>query len=422
MKILFLFKNNFILLYQKIYIYFKYIYFLSLIFILIYRNYSLIIKDILSLNINNSLKILEEKNFHIPLHLYIQYVKDCKNLKRYNYKKKNFNEYPFISICISAYNVEKYIEKSILSVLNQSFGDFEIIIVNDFSQDNTNNIIQRLQMEDSRIKILNHNQNFGTYKSRCDSVFNSKGKYIFFLDSDDVILNPMLFQLLYYYNINYNMDIFEFTVYHSIEKLKKIFYPEEHYLNHNHGYKKKFIYQPELSNLLYYDPETKNYSSVFCRTLWNKIYRKDILLKSIKYIGIEYYKYLYIIVVEDTLLNIINFQFAFNYTNIKIPGYLYNIRKFSVSHNKDNKKHLILESKSFYFYFKLFLKYIKDFDKDRNFIYYELKQIYYSLRNFKKYNIKEYVLKTKQMFLDILNDNKSTLKIKQYINELIMEL
>ena len=86
---------------------------------------------------------------------YIKYINDCKIHKRYN-RIKMINENPYISICIPALNMNKYIERAILSIINQSFQDFEIIIVNDNSKDDTENIIKRLQLEDNRIKLINH--------------------------------------------------------------------------------------------------------------------------------------------------------------------------------------------------------------------------------------------------------------------------
>ena len=82
---------------------------------------------------------------------FLKYVNDSKNLK--NYKRERIkNEIPYLSVCISALNMEKYIERAVMSIINQIFPYFEIIIVNDFSQDNTENIIKRLQSEDDRIK------------------------------------------------------------------------------------------------------------------------------------------------------------------------------------------------------------------------------------------------------------------------------
>ena len=124
-------------------------------------------------------------NFHISLFTYISYIKDCLKLKKYD-KIKIINKNPFLSICISAYNIGNLIEFSIVSVLNQSFQDFEIIIINDFLKDNTFKIIEKLQMEDRRIKIINNKNNKGIYFSKAKPVLNSKGKYILYLDSDDI--------------------------------------------------------------------------------------------------------------------------------------------------------------------------------------------------------------------------------------------
>ncbi len=398
----------------------KYIIFVFIIYLLLKSNYSHINSH--NINLDNILTFINDLNNHKSFYSYINYLKYCKSLKRNNNQFKKVNENPFLSICMSVYNIEKYIEMSILSVLNQSFKDFEIIIINDFSKDNTVNIINKLQLKDNRIRIINHEKNLGTYHSRAEGVFNSKGRYILFLDPDDMILNPYLFEILFVYNLYFNLDIIEFTVYHTIEGKKKIFFPEEHIFNHNHQFKEKIINQPKLSNILFHEPQTNNYTYVFCRTIWNKLYRKEVILQSLNYIGEDYYQNHYIIVVEDTLLNIIIFQFANNYTNINLPGYLYNIRKSSISHIEGNKNHLIIESISFYLYFKLFLKYIKEFDKNRNFFYYEFKGFSYYFKNFKKYNINEYIQKTKYMLHDIINDNKTTIQQKNFTNNLLLEL
>ena len=311
-----------------------------------------------------------------------------------------------------------YIEKSILSIINQSFQNFEIIIVNDFSIDNTIQKIKKLQNEDNRIKIINHSKNLGTYHSRAEGVLNSKGIYILYLDPDDMILNPYLFEILYYYYLNYNLDIIEFIVYFQNEKENKLYYPERHVLNHNHNFSKIIINQPELSNIIYYKPQTKNYSRIICRTIWNKFFKREIILKAINYIGKDYYENHYIIIVEDTLLNIINFHFAHNYTNINIPGYLYNIRTSSITRLMENKKenqYLIKKSVSFFLFYQLFYKNIKEYDKDRNYLYYDLQLFGFYILNLKKFNIKYYLEKAKSMILELLNDNKVSVEFKDYI-------
>ena len=63
-----------------------------------------------------------------------------------------------------------YIQQNLLSIINQSFQDFEIIVVNDFSTDETEDIIKNLQLNDKRIKLVNHYQNLGVYHSRIEGI------------------------------------------------------------------------------------------------------------------------------------------------------------------------------------------------------------------------------------------------------------
>ena len=127
---------------------------------------------------------------------FIRYINDCKNHKRYN-REKIYNKNPYISICLPSLNMEKYIEQTLLSIINQLFQDFEIIIINDNSKDDTKKIIKNMQLEDERIKLINHNINKGVYYSRVEAILNSKGKYIILMDPDDLYLNENLFQELY---------------------------------------------------------------------------------------------------------------------------------------------------------------------------------------------------------------------------------
>ena len=231
-----------------------------------------------------------------------------------------------------------------------------------------------------------------------------------------MIINPFLFEKAYDYYLNYNLDIIEYTVFYQIEEKKELYYPLEQELNHYHNYSKKIIYQPELSNIIYFKPNSKEYTNIICRTVWNKIYKKNIVLKSIKYIGNSYYNNYYIILAEDTLLNSIIFNFARNYTNLNVPGYLYNIRKSSITRLKEENAYLRKKSISFFLFFHLLYRLIKDFDKDRNFLYYELLLNGGYMLNLVQFNNTKYYLKKAIIMLnDILNDNKTTKEFKNYI-------
>lgn len=91
-----------------------------------------------------------------------------------------------ISIIIAAYNAENTIEKTLNSLLSQTYKNFEIIIVDDGSTDKTSDIVLKYQEKDKRIKIINQKNN-GPYKAREVGVSHSKGEYITFIDADDLL-------------------------------------------------------------------------------------------------------------------------------------------------------------------------------------------------------------------------------------------
>ena len=92
---------------------------------------------------------------------------------------------PFFSVIIPLYNREKTIERAIRSVLNQTFQNFEIIVVDDCSSDTSSDIVKRLIEKDSRIIYLRNDVNSERCISRNLGIKASQGKYICFLDSDD---------------------------------------------------------------------------------------------------------------------------------------------------------------------------------------------------------------------------------------------
>lgn len=92
---------------------------------------------------------------------------------------------PKISVIMSAFNTEKFITSAMQSILNQSYDNFEFIIVDDASQDSTLEKIKTFQKEDKRIKIIQNNENIGLTKSLNNALKIAKGKYIARQDADD---------------------------------------------------------------------------------------------------------------------------------------------------------------------------------------------------------------------------------------------
>jgi glycosyltransferase involved in cell wall biosynthesis len=95
---------------------------------------------------------------------------------------------PKISVVMPVYNAEKYLDESIQSILNQSFVDFEFIIINDGSKDNTKNIIERYKKKDKRIILINNVKNLGLQISLNKGLKVARGKYIARMDADDISL------------------------------------------------------------------------------------------------------------------------------------------------------------------------------------------------------------------------------------------
>ncbi len=97
------------------------------------------------------------------------------------------NTHPLVSILMTAYNREDFIAEAIESVLASTFTNFELIIVDDMSKDNTVSIAKAYKEKDERIFLYLNEQNIGQFANRNKAAALAKGKYIKYLDSDDTI-------------------------------------------------------------------------------------------------------------------------------------------------------------------------------------------------------------------------------------------
>jgi glycosyltransferase involved in cell wall biosynthesis len=98
--------------------------------------------------------------------------------------QKIIKDYPTVSVIIPTYNRAGLLREAIQSVLNQTYQDFEIIVVDDGSTDNTEEVMRKV--DDDRIIYLKHKQNKGGAAARNTGIKHAKGEYIAFLDSDDL--------------------------------------------------------------------------------------------------------------------------------------------------------------------------------------------------------------------------------------------
>ena len=99
---------------------------------------------------------------------------------------------PRVSVIMPAYNVEKYVGEAIESILNQTFTDFEFIIINDGSTDNTASIIAEYAKKDERIRFINRDDNRGFIATLNECLDNAVGEFIAKMDSDDISLPKRL--------------------------------------------------------------------------------------------------------------------------------------------------------------------------------------------------------------------------------------
>ena len=93
---------------------------------------------------------------------------------------------PKISVIIPVYKTEQFVEECVNSVLQQTFLDFEIILVNDGSPDKSGEICERVRERDKRIRVL-HQENQGVTRARANGASSAQGEWICFVDSDDTL-------------------------------------------------------------------------------------------------------------------------------------------------------------------------------------------------------------------------------------------
>src|SRR5580704_17559597 len=99
---------------------------------------------------------------------------------------------PIVSVLMTSYNREKFIGAAIESVLASSFTDFELIISDDRSTDNTVEIARAYAAKDTRIKVFINERNLGDYPNRNQVATYARGEYLKYLDSDDLLYKHSL--------------------------------------------------------------------------------------------------------------------------------------------------------------------------------------------------------------------------------------
>lgn len=169
---------------------------------------------------------------------------------------------PKISIIVCVYNSEKFLKKCIESILNQTFKEFELIIIDDGSSDNSEKIYRYFEKIDKRIKIIKKEQNSGLADARNIGIENAIGDYIGFVDSDDWIEKDM-YQILYNNAVDVNADISTCRAFADFPNYSfKIPLPNEEY--------KKVIKMNKDYIILFMK------SQYYIYAMWNKLIKRNL--------------------------------------------------------------------------------------------------------------------------------------------------
>ncbi len=162
-----------------------------------------------------------------------------------------------ISIIIPIYNVEQYIEKCVLSCMEQIYKNIEIILVDDGSKDSSSKIIDDLSKKDNRIIVI-HKKNDGVSSARNAGLKKASGHYIVFIDGDDYVDNNYISYLYSLIKTDYDMAVNE-NYYGA-------------YINNNENNNTKIEDSEEVIEGIY--------NGKYDVAVWNKIYKKDFLDKN----------------------------------------------------------------------------------------------------------------------------------------------
>ncbi len=279
---------------------------------------------------------------------------------------------PKISVIVPVYNVEKYLHECIDSILAQTFTDFEIILVNDGSLDNSGAICDEYVSKDNRITVI-HQKNQGQAAARNTALTIAKGEWIHFVDSDDLI-HPQMLEILY-------GAVDETTQISMCDLCKAHACPEDFCSHKSKREFKKYRVNEESLILFMHSGDYINW--VVCA----KLIKKDILLKHPFTIGKIY---------EDSAVAFKWINEAENVSITETKLYFYRVNSNSTTQVKFSLRNLdflwaIEEQMSFYEN--------TDFNKIKKIVYrnYAIAcaKMYYSLSENKEWDKEAQALKNK---------------------------
>ena len=206
---------------------------------------------------------------------------------------------PLVSIIVPVYKVEEYLDECVESIINQTYSNIEIILVDDGSPDKCPRLCDEWAKKDDRINVI-HKENGGVSSARNAGINIAKGEWIWFVDSDDTAQINALEELSEYFNA---ADLIAFNA-----KIDKLYTKDEKFFDSYY-----FRYQ------LGFEP-------------WNKLYKKSIIVDNDLRFDTEEN------VGEDLLFNITYYQYADKYKFSTSKYYNYRVREDSAMQSNNEKR------------------------------------------------------------------------------------
>ena len=217
-----------------------------------------------------------------------------------------------ISVIVPVYNVETYLEECLDSIQNQTYTDFEVLLVNDGSTDGSQAICERYCKENRRFHLLNQ-ENQGLSAARNTGVAASRGEFIVFVDSDDMILANYLETLMHYMREDVDIVESQFTV-------------------SNEEFLAKSFKEPSIL----FEGNSQEAVKIFTKHVLNvnavtKLYRRSI---------VEAVPYIDGVIFEDVYCGIGMLKYIRKIIKIDYKGYYYRQRQASIMHRTFTPKNL----------------------------------------------------------------------------------
>ena len=278
-----------------------------------------------------------------------------------NTKKVKLSKKPKVSVVMPCRKCKKYIKKAIRSVQNQDLSNFEIIIVNDLPHNDTILYLEELQKEENRIRIIYNQKNMGILYSRSIGALSSNGKYIFILDSDDMLLDKDVLSSITNIADKGNIDLIIFeSVYTDLKP--NAFTTKIKTLPNQKGHKpNRVLFQPDLG----YYPMTpsRNLDNIHLDEILiaGKCAKTKVYKKALNRLGEERYSR-HIVSCEDIIADIILFNTARAAKFIPKYGYIYIIRKGSSSRTQWDK---VVEVLNYLFVLDILIDFSQELPKNK---------------------------------------------------------